>query len=175
MTGDECQKAQSSLKRGTMMKNAYIAAILVSITSSWLPSAVAEVGSFDGGQNAGSQYGVTPEDFLGQADGCPYAATAMYQQYVMQRQQQDIQRLQQTTGGTSMNAGVAFSDNAAGSAKTTAGKNKKEIRTAKKPSRLKKAVAPAKTESKKSFTSRAKDSMRSGYPQSSQSAGYATE
>jgi hypothetical protein len=159
-----------------MMKKAYLAMMLVSIASSWVPAAVADVGSFDSGQNAGSTYGVTPNDFLEQADGCPYAATAMYQQYVMQRQQQDIQRLQQTAAGTSMNARSDFSDSSAGWTKATAGKNdKKVIRTAKKTSSLKKAGAPAKAESRKAVTSRAKVSAKSDYAQSSQSDGYAPE
>lgn len=121
-----------------MMKKANFAAILVCITTLTLPTAQAGVGGFDAGQYGDSAYGVTPMDFLGQADGCPYAATAMYQQYVMQQQQQQIQRLRskgRTDDGDSLNdsATVRY-DLGDGAAKRSYGKKSKKVaRTTKEP------------------------------------------
>ncbi len=127
-----------------MMKKAFISAVLVCIATLTL-SADANDGGLDFNQYGGSGYGVTPMDFLGQADGCPYAATAMYQQYVMQQQQLQIQRLQskgKADGGTSLNdSTVVRYDLGDGTQKPSDRKKSKKVARATREPRTKKIIS----------------------------------
>jgi hypothetical protein len=85
-----------------MMRRACTALALFSALSLSPRFAEAQgVGGTDGGY--GTSYGVTPMDFLGQADDCPYMAMALYQQQMMYQQQsaQQTQLAGSSLGGPS--------------------------------------------------------------------------
>jgi hypothetical protein len=65
------------------MKRVYTLLALLSVMTLLPRCATAQgFGGADG--DFATSSGVTPMDFLGQADGCPYTAMALYQQYTQQ-------------------------------------------------------------------------------------------
>ncbi len=67
------------------MKRVYTVLALLSVMT-LLPRCATAQGFGGSGGGFATSSGVTPMDFLGQADGCPYTAMALYQQYTQQTQ-----------------------------------------------------------------------------------------